>query len=151
MQRVLHDRYRDLFAHQVSTRLGATNEKSLHIALLKIHGGYSIKSQHSDTEFHRMLLRFVRRQTADPQDFGYRNRRLVVHQEMRAIIWRHRHEPLFAQVQGRIPPDWDTAWIDYIHPYVWPALDPQWLAIYREYAPTIDEADPDVPIPRIPI
>jgi hypothetical protein len=151
IQRILHDRYPDLYLHQVSTRPGAHNEKSLHIALIKLANGYSFEDQCSESVFVQMLERFVSRQTHDPTGFGYRNRRMTVNLEMRAIIWRHRDDDRFVAVRDRIPSDWEAAWIDYLHPYAAQQQDPAFMRTYHQYAPTVDEADAGVPMWRIPI
>ena len=151
IQRILHDRFPDLYRYQVSTRPGSRSEKSLHIALIKMVNGYSFERQCSDEVLGQMLEKFVRHQTAEPADHGYRNRRLTVQREMRAIIWRLRDRPIFAAVRDRIPDDWDASWIDYIHPYVLPSLDSEYLAIYRDYAVSVEDVDPASTIWRIPI
>ena len=98
-----------------------------------------------------MFKKLVRHATSDPTDYGYHNRRLPVHMEMRAIIWRHRDDELLEPVRDQIAPEWESDWIDYIHPYVLPNLDPEWMAVYREYAPTIDEAAPHAKLWRVPV
>ena len=96
IQRMLHDRYPELYGGQVSTRPGSRAEKSLHIALLKLTNGYSFEDQCSEPDFVMMLERFVRKQTNHPDDFDYRDARITVNHEMRAIIWRNRENELFS-------------------------------------------------------
>ena len=149
IQRMLHDRYPDLFAGQVSTGMGAHSYKNLHVSLIKMLHGIPTDSHMEPDLFRRLLERFVRRQLADPPDFGYRKHRETPSLEMRAIIWRLRQQPAFATVRDRVPASWDAAWIDYVHVYANPSLDPAYVGIYRQHAPTVDEADPGVSIRRV--
>jgi hypothetical protein len=148
-QRILHDRYPDLYAGQVSVPTEDRSEKNLHVALLKVIHGIPFTAHCSEPLFGDLLRRFVRRQTSDPTSFGFRNHRETVRREMRAIVWRMRDDPLFAPVRDAIPPDWEGPWIDFIHTYVWPSLDPALLGIYRQYAPTVEEAPDGTPIRRV--
>ncbi|MDW3213693.1 MAG: hypothetical protein R8G01_06850 [Ilumatobacteraceae bacterium] len=139
-QRILCERYPELASGQASVRPGARSDKNLHVALLKREHGIA-HDDHCDEELlETLLVRFVAAQEANPSDFGYRNARETISREMRAIIWRHRDEPAFGAVRGRVPPEWDADWIDYVHDYVSPDLDPAYFEIYRQYAAPIDEA-----------
>lgn len=148
-QRILHDRYPDLHAGQVSVRRGMGSEKNLHVSLLKLMHGISFEDHCDEPLFRKILARFVGRQTDEPLAFGYRNHRETINREMRAIIWRHRDHPLMSGVRERVPPDWDGPWIDYVHTYAWPSPDPAWLAIYAQHAPMVDEAAPGIAIRRV--
>jgi len=148
IQWILSQRYPGLYAHQSSTRLGAASEKSLHIALLRLYRGLDHTYRIDEALFEELLAEFVTAQLERPNDFGVRNVRELVHREMRGIIWRKREHPVMAAVGDRIPAHWDEPWIDYIHTYADPGIDPAWLAVYREYAATVDEAEPGVEVRR---
>lgn len=149
-QRVLHDRYPELFAHQLSTRDGQRTEKNLHVALCRHHHGIAYDRQCPPELFGWLLERFVTRELRRPTDFGARGEREVITREMRAIIHRHRHEAPFAPVRDRIPDDWAGDWIDYLHLYADPAPQPALLGILEGYARPIDEAPADARLWRIP-
>lgn len=138
-QRILSERYPDLAAAQASVRPGARTEKNLHVCLVKHEHGIDFANHCAPSLFEDLLREFVEAQISHPQFFGYRNHREVLQREMRAIIWRHRLEPAFGSVRNRIPPEWDADWIDYVHNYVAPDLDPGLLEIYNEYADSIPE------------
>ncbi len=150
-QWVLHDRYPELFRHQYSTRDGRPSEKNLHVALCRAHHGIPYH-QHCPPElFARLLDRFVTRELRAPDDFGQRREREVISREMRAIIHRHREEPPFAGVRGRIPDEWAGDWVDMLHSYVDPEPDPAMTAILARYATPIDEAPAGARLWRIPV
>jgi hypothetical protein len=149
IQRILFERYPDLYAHQRSVAKDEPTEKNLHVSLCEIRHGIPFHRHCSESLFLELLDGFVRRQIARPLDFGYRNHREVIHREMRAIIHRLRAEPLFSRVRSRVPTSWEGPWIDYIHPYVAPETPPEFLRISSLYAPTVDMAPPGVPIWRI--
>lgn len=148
-QRILHDRYPELYAGQTSTTPGDRSDKNLHIALLKLYHDLPGSDAIDAPLFNELLIRFVRNQLADPTGFGYRDHRETIVLEMRAIIWRMREHPTLAAVRNKVPAEWDGPWIDYIHPYVDPGLDPAFVALYREHASTVDEASSTTPIRRV--
>lgn len=149
-QRVLHDRYPDLYRHQYSTRDGGSSEKNLHVALCKLHHGIGYQRHCPPELFARLLERFVAREATRPDDFGPRSEREVISREMRAIIHRHRGESVFDGVRVRIPDDWAGDWIDHMHPYVEAEPEPAIVDILAGYARPIDEAPPDALLWRIP-
>lgn len=137
-QRILSERYPELAVGQVSVRPGSRSEKNLHVSLLKYEHGWPF-DDHCDASLFRELLEgFVRDQLADPDGFGYRNHRETFNREMRAIIWRHRNEELFATVGADVPDHWDGPWIDYVHDYVAIEADPGLLEIALQYGKRID-------------
>jgi hypothetical protein len=150
-QRVLHDRYPELFRYQYSTRDGRASEKNLHVALCRHHHGIPYHRHCPPELFARLLDRFVTRETRSPMGFGSHHEREVISREMRAIIHRHRDESSFADVRERITDDWAGDWIDYLHPYVEPAPEQDIVAILRDYARPIDEAPSGARLWRVPI
>jgi hypothetical protein len=149
IQRILFERYPELYAHQQSVAKDDPTEKNLHVALCEIRHGIPFHHHCHESLFLELLDRFVQRQRSQPLDFGYRNHREVIHREMRAIVHRLRAEPLFSRVRSRVPMSWEGPWSDYIHPYVAPETPPEFLRIYSLYAPTVDMAPPDEPLWRI--
>jgi hypothetical protein len=149
IQRILFERYPELYAYQRSVAKDEPTEKNLHVSLCEIRHGIPFHRHCDEGLFQELLDRFVRQQIAEPLDFGYRNHREVINREMRAIIHRLRAEPLFARVRSRIPASWEGPWSDYIHPYVAPETPPEFLRIYSLYAATVDTAPLGVPIWRI--
>jgi len=148
-QRILHDRYPQLYAGQISTRPDAASDKNLHVALIKLLHGLEWQDRMEEPLFRRLLEDFVDRQLVDPPDFGFRDAYQAPAREMRAIAWRLRTHEALATVRERIPPDWDDDWIDDVHDYVDPGLDPAFLAMFTQHARTVELADPDAPIQRI--
>ncbi len=149
IQRILFERYPELFAHQRSVEPEERTEKNLHVSLCEIHHGIPFHRHCSEGVFRELLDGFVRRQLAAPFDFGYRNHRETIHREMRAIAFRHRDHALFAAVRTRLPGDWDGPWIDYVHAYVAPEAPAEFLEVYSRYALTVDAAPAGVPMRRI--
>jgi hypothetical protein len=150
-QRILHDRYPELYAGQISTKADVATEKNLHVALLKLYHDLPYTDRIGEPLFRELLQRYVAAQLADPADFGARNHREVINREMRAIIWRRRDDAALSSVRDDIPPEWDGAWIDYIHTYAEPDLDAQSLDVFRQYAQTVDEVDPATSIRRFSV
>ena len=140
IQRILHDRYPDLYRYQRSVRKEQPNEKNLQVSLLKIYCGIDFSDQCSDTLFRSLLKKFVKAQTTRPHDFGLHRYRRVINLEMRAIIFNKQDDRLFSGLRA-IPVDWEGKWIDYIHTYVHPDINPEFLEIYREYAPVLQDTD----------
>ncbi|MEZ4595992.1 MAG: hypothetical protein R3C32_03640 [Chloroflexota bacterium] len=81
-QRVLHDRYPDLYRHQYSTRDGGSSEKNLHVACANLHHGIGYQRHCPPELFARLLERFVAREATRPDDFGPRSEREVISREM---------------------------------------------------------------------
>ena len=148
-QRILFERYPDLYVDQTSSPPERRSDKTLHVALLKLYHGLPHLDAIEPELFPVLLHGFVERQARAPQDHGYRDARETIDLEMRSIIWRMREHEAMTGIRGRIPPSWDGPWIDYIHDYVDPGVDPAFLDIFRDYAPLVCETDPAVPIRRI--
>jgi hypothetical protein len=148
IQKILHQRYPDLYRHQISVRKEQPNEKNLHVSLLKMHGGIDFTDHCSEALFRSLLRKFFKAQIARPRGFGLHRYRKIIDLEMRAIIFNQRHHPLFSGL-GEIPENWEGNWIDCIHPYVYPDIDPAFLEIYAEYATTLQENEE--PSFRVPV
>ena len=150
-QRMLHDRFADLQAGQISTKEGARTDKNLQVALLKLYHDIPHTDRIDDDLFGELLVDFVRRQLADPSDFGERDHREVINREMRSIIWRRRDHRALAAVRDDVPAAWDEAWIDYVHDYADPGVDPAFTDVFAQYAPTVDAAGPGVVVRRFDV
>lgn len=151
IQRMLCERYPRLYAHQRSVERNEATEKNLHVSLCELHHGIAF-DHHCDAALFRSLLRrFVDQQLGNPRPFGYREHRETIHREMRAIVFRHRAEAPFAEVRDRIPPDWDGAWIDYVHDYVAPATAAAWRWVYADYAPSVGAESAGVSLWRVAV
>ncbi len=90
IQRILHDRYPDLYAGQTSTAPDQRIYKNLRVALLKLYHDLPDHSGLSADLFRELLVDFVRWQLADPIDFGYRGGDETHTLETRSLIWRLR-------------------------------------------------------------
>jgi len=134
VQKVLSARYPDLAAHQQSVLPGRPTEKNLHLSLLKIHHGLAISPHCADVLFRRLLRAFVTDKLSHPDDFGFHNFRELFHREMMAIAARRRDHPLLDEVRSRVPAEWEASWIDGIHTYIDPRIDPSVLEVFRQYA-----------------
>jgi len=134
-QKVLFDRYPDLFAHQRSVAPNARKEKQLQIALLRLYHGIPIGDGCSDEVFRFCLRQFHTARLANPDDWGPHHCRMVFQREMMALVYRLRDHPLLSEVRDAVPATWDASWIDGVHAYVDRRVDPSILEIFREYAP----------------
>jgi hypothetical protein len=151
-QRILAHRYPELHRHQHSVRDGQHSEKNLHVTLCRYHHAIPLGSQCSRELFVTLLEEYITRQTEQAHPFGARDHREVIDREMRAIIHRHRDEPMFRTVRPRVPDHWAGDWIDYTHDYVQPDPRPAGFpGICAEYARPIDEAPPEARLRRIPV
>jgi len=139
IQRILFERYPDLYRHQSSVGKDDRSEKNLHVALCKLHHGIPFDDHCSGTLFAELVGEFVEHQTGSPRDFGFRDHREIINREMRAILFAKRSDPRLAAVRNKIPEEWEGPWIDYIHTYVAPQLDEGFLRIYRAYADPVEE------------
>lgn len=138
IQKILYERYPDLYRHQVSVPPEAPTEKNLHVALLKRYHDIDFSDHCSLPLFKRLLAEFVARQTNDPDNFGYRQHREVINREMRSIIYHFKEDGDFTGVRSLVPDDWRGEWINYIHTYVYPEIDRDLLNIYKQYADDIE-------------
>jgi hypothetical protein len=134
IQKMLSGRYAELFAHQQSVKPNARSEKNLHVSLLKLYHGLPFWDHCTESLFRELLHTFVEQKRRNFSDFRSRNHREVIQREMMAIIARCRSHPLLKGVAGPIPDSWDAPWIDYLHSYVDPALDPRFLRVFYQYA-----------------
>lgn len=151
IQRILFERYPELFKGQNSVRKERAVEKNLHVSLLKLRHGIAFDDHCSLSLFKTLLRKFVEEQTASPEDFGFHRHRMVVNKEMRSIIREFREDERFAQVRDSLSDDWRGDWIDYIHSYANPNINPDILAIFKEYLPEIDSAPPHAAVWRISV
>lgn len=141
IQKILHDRYHELYTHQYSVKRNQMIRKNLRVSLGKLQHGISYEEHCSPSIFKALLETFVQQQISNPNDFGRHNEREMGDREMRGIIYRHRHLPQFETVRDLIPGDWQADWIDAIHPYVCDTLDPALLEIFRQYGQELQFAD----------
>ena len=148
-QRILYERYPELFAGQQSTRPEAQSNKNLHVALIRMLHGLPLQDGMDAALFGRLLQGFVAGQLADPPEFGYRGSYETPAREMRAIIWRLRDREDLATIRDTIRPDWDAHWIDYVHDYVDTGMDPAMVDLFARHAPLVSKADPGLAIRRI--
>ena len=138
IQKILHDRYPELYRHQHSTAKEDRSEKNLGVSLSKIYHGIEFRDNCSEKLFTELLKDFVQSQVSDEKAYGLRNHRRVIRKEMRAIIYHMQDHPLFAEVRSQIPSSWKGRWIDFIHSYAVPDIDSRFLKIFQEYATDID-------------
>lgn len=142
IQKILFQRYPDLYKYQYSVSPEEESEKNLHVSLLEIYHDIDFSKHCSEELFRRLLKGFVDEQMANPENYGYRRLREVIRNEMRCIIYRMREHQLFFEVKDIAPKSWDGEWIDYIHTYVYPDIDSRILDIYTKYAKTIENCLP---------
>jgi hypothetical protein len=150
IQQILYVRYPELYAHQVSVRVGERSEKNLHVALLKLYHGIGFHNECSDDLFRGLLKSFVEQRLGNPDDFGHNNHREVINREMMAIIWHHREHPLMSSVRDRIPSSWEGKWIDFVHAYVDRRIPADVMDIYHQYASDYDLSRGGYRIPTPP-
>jgi hypothetical protein len=150
-QKMLVDRYPDLAKHQCSTQAHSISEKNLHISLCKRYHGIRHDSHCSRELFGQLLAKFVTGQQIEPECFGSREWRRVVHHEMRAMIKAllDRGDADVERVSKHIQDRWAARWIDYIHPYMCPDIDGRLLNLMRQHADVVESA-PDVTY-RVPV
>lgn len=142
IQKILFERYPELYKFQYSVSPEDASEKNLHVSLLEFYHGIDFGKHCSEALFKRLLKGFVDEQVANPESYGYRRLREVIRNEMRSIIYRMREKPLFDEVKGVVPASWNGDWIDYIHTYIYPDIDSRILTIYTEYAKKIEDGLP---------
>lgn len=138
IQKILAVRYPALYAHQRSVSARAESEKHFDVALLQLYHGLDISSHCNEALFRRLALEFVEIAVANPDDFGHNNTRLIHRLELRALLWRLRNHPFLSDVRSRLKPEWDGRWVDHIHRYTHPDVEPEMLAIFHEYASDYD-------------
>jgi len=145
IQEILFKRYPHLYKYQLSVpnprlfkyRQGVPIEKNLHVSLCKIYHGIDFTEHCSEKLFKRLLKIFVSDQLKILETSGFLPHREYFDREMRCITFRMREHSLFREVRGLIPDDWNDNWIDCIHTYVYPEINPAFLKIYKEYAPEV--------------
>lgn len=141
VQAILARRYPELYAGQVSISPGSKDKKNLHVSLLKRYHGLSHDSHCDEPLFRRLLDRFLARNTSGESPFEYRESYEVIAREMRAILYRLQARGDLGWLAAPVPAAWDAGWIDTIHTYAYPGVDPDLLAIYRNHARDFDVAD----------
>jgi len=134
IQKILFERYPDLFKAQFSVPEFKANKKNLHVSLCKIYHGIDFSDHCTDELFRKLLSSYVSKQLENPDEHGFRNNNMPFNQEMRSIIYRMKNHLLFSDVKNKIPSSWDKEWIDYIHSYVNPNLDETFMKIFKEHA-----------------
>ncbi|MCP5418094.1 MAG: hypothetical protein H6965_13455 [Chromatiaceae bacterium] len=142
IQKILFERYPELYRYQYSVSPEDESEKNLHVALLEIYHGIDFSKHCSEALFRKLLKGFVDEQAANPESYGYRRLREVIRNEMRSIIYKMKDHRLFAEVKGSVPDSWNGDWIDYIHTYINPDIDSRILEIYSQYAKKIEDVLP---------
>ena len=90
IQRILAERFPCLGAFQQSVEPNEMTEKNLHVSLCRLYHGLGIESNVSPAVFRELLRQFVNNQLNSPDDFGFRDYRLPIRLEMRAILDRIR-------------------------------------------------------------
>ena len=139
IQKILYERYPDIYKHQYSVEPGVASEKNLHIALLKLHHNIDFSDHCPVRLFIRLLNRFVQDQTAAPENFGKRRVREVINREMRAIIFANQDHKLISPIKAFLPRYWHGEWINCIHTYANPYIEPEFLNIFLDYAPELSD------------
>ena len=139
IQKILYDRYPEIYRYQNSTAKEDRSEKNLGVSLSKLYHRIDFRDHCSEKLFVELLKDFVQSQITNEKAYGLRNHRRVIRKEMRAIIYHMQNHSLFAEVRPQIPSSWKGKWIDFIHSYAVPDIDSRFLEIYKEYATDIDE------------
>jgi hypothetical protein len=148
-QKILADRYPDLYEGQYSVKIGAETEKNLHISLIKALHEIDYRSHCSDRLFTQLLRRFTKTNLLFPERaFGERDNREIIVREMRSCARSLYERGLLSNVKFHIPNHWHEPWIDKVHTYVDPNLSPDLLGIYTEYA---DEFDVKKDVSQLPV
>jgi hypothetical protein len=150
IQKMLADRFPQLFDYQNSVPANAASAKNLQVSLLKLYHGIPFKRHCSEGLFRHLLHRFVIRKLHNAHDFRPRNRREAVEREMMAIICRRRSHPLIRPLSGYIPAWWNASWIDHLHSYVNPGADPRFGEVFSEYASEYDRPSGGYQVPTPP-
>jgi hypothetical protein len=143
IQKILVEKYPGLYEGQLSVNPEEKSEKNLHVSLCKAYHGIDFKQHCSEELFRSLLSDFVQKHIENPNDFGFRNYREIFSKEMRCIIYNLREHSLFEGVRELIPSEWGGCWIDYIHSYAYPEIDPKFLAVLTEYAKGIEQCPPE--------
>lgn len=143
VQKILYERYPKLYKYQYSVRKNDPLPKNFFVALCKFAKGISFEKDCSQELFVTLLHQFVQSSIENPEDFGFHRCMEFYYKERRALIHRLSHHPLLREVKDKIPENWKADWIDVIHTYVDPGLDPRILAIFDQYAPRIEKFKPD--------
>jgi hypothetical protein len=134
VQKMLAARYPDLFAFQRSVGEDNRSRKHLKLALLQLYHGLDIQSHCRPDLFRDMLRTFLDKAIAKPDDAGYHGGLDTTNREARALLWRLRDHPLVSHERPRIRPEWEGRWIDHLHRYAHPSVEPEMMEIFREYA-----------------
>lgn len=146
IQRILADRFPRLAKFQQSVEPNEESEKNLHVSLCKLYHGLDIKDNASPAVLRSLLDKFIEHQLANPNDFGFRDYRLPIRLEMRALLDRLRDHELIHHAASRIPESWAGDWIDHVHRYVDPHVDRQFLDVFHEYADDLPEGGYRIPV-----
>ena len=142
IQKILFQRYPELYKYQYSVKPGDESEKNLHVSLCKIYHGIDFSQHCSDELFRRLLKKFTEDGIAQPEDYAFRGNREIIRKEMRSIIYKMRDHELFSEVKDIVPQSWDGEWIDCIHTYIYPDIDSKIMEIFTEYSPRIEDCLP---------
>lgn len=147
VQKILAQRYPELYEKQISVKKEATTAKNLHISLLERYHGLSHEGHCSEMLFRKLLDRFIARSTATTQ-FGFRDNQQVIAMEKQGII-RSLLDRGDLNWLNMVPPShWEANWINKIHTYCNPDLQPEFLSIYKQYADVFDSSDSKRELPE---
>jgi len=145
IQKILFERYPELYSHQISTGINDRSEKNLHVALCKAYHGIDFKQYCSEKLFRALLRKFIRTQATGsfPGSPIRQAARKFFRDEMKVMIFKMRDQPLFKDLGYEIPAEWNGEWINYIHDYVYPSINKDFLGIISEYAESIECCPPE--------
>ncbi|QFT58094.1 hypothetical protein FIU94_04600 [Sulfitobacter sp. THAF37] len=147
-QRILSERYPDLYRGQYSTEKDAPKEKNLHISLIKAIHGIDYTDHCSTELFKSLVRRFVRaNRKNEERQFGFRNNREVIVREMRHCIFLLSQRGHLPKQRLYIPQHWYEPWADKVHTYVNPQLNSKFLDIYLEYGQEFDRMNDAYQLP----
>ncbi|MGE3518415.1 MAG: hypothetical protein AB7J63_05640 [Vicinamibacterales bacterium] len=150
VQKILSVRYPDLSARQRSVSPRSGSEKQLKLALIHLYHGLDMTAHCAPDLFRATLRRVVESMLARPDDFGYHGSREFSRRETQALLWKVRDHPLVRDVRPQLRPEWDGRWIDHLHRYVHPAVQPEMLAILKEHSTEYDPQPGELRVPTPP-
>ncbi len=145
-QKILAERYPEIFAGQISVTPQAASEKNLHLSLIKLYHNQDIDGHCTPILFEKLLRGFVDKMHDPKQNgYGHNDNREIINREMKAIIYRLSHQGNRIPRDLEIPSMWDEPWIDYIHLSVNSRIDKRFLNIYKSYADPWQDDFPGLP------
>jgi len=127
---ILCSRYPDVAAKRKSVDDDrGRSEKNLHVALCELTGGVPYQDHCSQ----EMLLDLIRRFAPRCRDYGKRSARMLVRQEICAMLYANRDHKDLAPVRNLVDDCWAREFIHYGHFYK--VVPPDFEAILRQYLP----------------